>query len=82
MKNMNIQYECLDTRDDFHAQMKKGALSFPGGHDDPFYPSLNETVIEDFTGTPNDPFTNVAISTTKGRNEMSRPDLLSDEIHP
>ncbi|KAF8231101.1 hypothetical protein L208DRAFT_1143341, partial [Tricholoma matsutake] len=25
MANMNIQYECLDAQDDFHAQMKKGA---------------------------------------------------------
>ena len=24
MKNFNIQYECLDARDDYRAQMKKG----------------------------------------------------------
>ena len=29
MKNMNIRYECLDARDDFHAQMKKGTTSMP-----------------------------------------------------
>jgi hypothetical protein len=29
MKNMNIRYECLDARDDFHAQMKKGSKVMP-----------------------------------------------------
>ena len=27
MKNFNIKYECLDARDDFHAQMKAGYIS-------------------------------------------------------
>ena len=30
MKNMNIRYEFLDARDDFHAQMKKGSMVMPG----------------------------------------------------
>ncbi|KAF9458815.1 hypothetical protein BDZ94DRAFT_1330866, partial [Collybia nuda] len=29
MSNLNIRYECLDARDDFHAQMKKGGVTFP-----------------------------------------------------
>lgn len=29
MKNMNIWYEYLDARDDFHAQMKKGTTQIP-----------------------------------------------------
>jgi len=26
MKNMNIQYECLDSQNDFHAQLHKGTF--------------------------------------------------------
>ncbi|KAF8068798.1 hypothetical protein FPV67DRAFT_1652241 [Lyophyllum atratum] len=29
MKNFNIQYECIDAQDDFHAQMKKGNTQLP-----------------------------------------------------
>ncbi|KAF5367284.1 hypothetical protein D9615_010468 [Tricholomella constricta] len=29
MKNFNIQYECMDAQDDFHAQMKKGNAQLP-----------------------------------------------------
>ena len=39
MDNFNLRYECLDARDDFHAQLKKGATPIPGwsspfGHED------------------------------------------------
>ena len=30
MNNFNLRYECLDARDDFHAQLKKGADPIPG----------------------------------------------------
>ncbi|GLB45300.1 hypothetical protein LshimejAT787_2100600 [Lyophyllum shimeji] len=30
MRNMNIRYECLDARDDFYAELKSGAITFPG----------------------------------------------------
>jgi hypothetical protein len=29
MQNANICYECLDSLDDFHAQMKKGSVTLP-----------------------------------------------------
>jgi hypothetical protein len=28
LKNFNLKYECLDSRDDFHAQLRKGLASF------------------------------------------------------
>jgi hypothetical protein len=35
MSNFNIRYECLDARDDYRAQMKKGsATSLPSNWDD------------------------------------------------
>jgi len=30
MENFNIKYECLDARDDFHAQLHKGSATLPG----------------------------------------------------
>ncbi|KAF5385898.1 hypothetical protein D9615_002210 [Tricholomella constricta] len=33
IKNFNIQYECMDAQDDFHAQMKKGTVHLPGSMD-------------------------------------------------
>ena len=30
---MNLQYECLDARDDFHAQMCNGSVNMPGWAD-------------------------------------------------
>lgn len=29
IKNMNLQYECLDARDEFHAQMHNGGVNMP-----------------------------------------------------
>jgi hypothetical protein len=37
---MNIHYECLDAQDDFHAQMKKNAISLPTW-------LSNETMLKD-----------------------------------
>ncbi|KAF8815884.1 hypothetical protein BYT27DRAFT_7078625, partial [Phlegmacium glaucopus] len=34
MKNFNIRYECLDQRDDFLSELKKGAAAVPGWMDD------------------------------------------------
>jgi hypothetical protein len=33
MKNANIRYECLDARDDFHAQLRKGGGAMAGFND-------------------------------------------------
>ena len=50
MKNMNIRYECLDARDDFHAQMRKGATALPSWAEEGtgiFY-DLDQMAIEDW----------------------------------
>jgi hypothetical protein len=64
MKNFNIRYECLDARDDFRAQLKKGAAStdlfgswekMDGEDDDCDGPSdMNGPSIE-FDDAPSDP---------------------------
>jgi hypothetical protein len=41
MQNANIRYECLDSLDDFHAQMKKGTVTMPKWADD-------KTVLQEF----------------------------------
>ncbi|KAF8238541.1 hypothetical protein L208DRAFT_1241670, partial [Tricholoma matsutake] len=38
MRNFNICYECLDQRDDFLTELKKGATAVPGWLDDEFIP--------------------------------------------
>jgi len=48
MHNMNICYECLDAQDDFHAQMKKGAMTLPAWlADEDSLKYLDQTVIYD-----------------------------------
>lgn len=49
MKNMNIRYECLDARDDFHAQMKKGTKGMVNwAESDPqIFDDLDQMAIED-----------------------------------
>ena len=42
MKNFNIKYECLDARDDYRAQLKKGAEHTLFGYGD-----SNETTLDD-----------------------------------
>ena len=46
MKNFNIRYECLDARDDYRAQMKKGLSPIFGSWD-------TEEVEEQLTDVPN-----------------------------
>ena len=61
MNNFNIRYECLDARDDFRAQLKKGAATNLFGswetidaEDDSSSTDINEPGI-DFDDVPSDP---------------------------
>ena len=49
MKNMNIRYECLDARDDFHSQMKKGCSVMPSWaeSDSRIFDDLDQIAIDD-----------------------------------
>ncbi|KIM35722.1 hypothetical protein M413DRAFT_53333, partial [Hebeloma cylindrosporum] len=47
MNNFNIHYECLDARDDYRAQMKKGTAShFASSWDDPENSTDNYDVVD------------------------------------
>jgi hypothetical protein len=48
MANMNIHYECLDDRDNFHAQMKKGTVPMPSwAEDSSLWTDLDQTITDD-----------------------------------
>jgi hypothetical protein len=56
MKNMNLRYECLDARDDFHAQMQKGAVATPSWAEKEagIFQDLDQMAIEDAINGPLD----------------------------
>jgi hypothetical protein len=48
MKNFNIRYECLNQRDDFFSELKKGATAVPGLiNDDLAQAEMNQTAVLD-----------------------------------
>ena len=49
MRNFNIRYECLDQRDDFFSELKKGATAAPGMIDDDPQAAdeMNQTAVLD-----------------------------------
>ena len=84
MKNMNIRYECLDARDDFHAQLKKGVSSempasgwIESGPDSDIFNDLDQTAVEDAINRPItlDEFT---VSPITGRREKTCMGLMTD----
>ena len=79
MKNMNIRYECLDARDDFHAQMKKGATSMPSWAEpgSEIFDDLDQMAINDAINIPtgSDEY---SISPIIGRSERMRTELMTD----
>jgi PIF1-like helicase/Helitron helicase-like domain at N-terminus len=84
MKNMNIRYECLDSQDDFHAQMKKGVTSIPG-----LWPDLGHELLQDLDQMAVDEvingqsesshfFDKFSISPVMGKRNKARIDLMTD----
>ncbi|KAF8867603.1 hypothetical protein BD779DRAFT_1685577 [Infundibulicybe gibba] len=55
MRNFNLRYECLDARDDFHAQLRAGALDVPawvdGDNSDMQYADIQGAECDD-SSTP------------------------------
>jgi hypothetical protein len=82
MKNMNLRYECLDGRDDFHAQMRNGNVNMPSwaDQDTGIFQDLDQIAIEDAINgdigrTELDDF---SLSTQLGRRNKARIDLMAD----
>ena len=81
MGNMNIRYECLDARDDFHAQMKKGLLAAPSWAtgEDNMWQDMDQTMIDDSfdrhygTNLSED----ASVGVTLGRLQTSHNNLMS-----
>jgi len=84
MKNMNIRYECLDLRDDFHGQMKKGEMSIPGdwaelGHE--LFQDLDQMAVDDVINGPSERsqiFENFSISPIMGRRNKACMELMTE----
>ena len=82
MKNMNLRYECLDARDDFHAQMRKGSVNMPAWADQGMgiLEDLDQIAVEDAINgsigrTELDDF---SLSTQVGRRNKARTELMAD----
>ena len=79
MKNMNIRYECLDARDDFHAQMKKGATSMPSWAEagSEIFDDLDQVAINDAINVPTTA-DELSISPIVGKSERMHTELMKD----
>ena len=79
MKNMNIRYECLDARDDFHAQMKKGATSMPSWAEpaSELFDDLDQMDVDDTINIPTG-LDELSISPIMGKSERMRTGLMTD----
>ena len=85
MKNMNIRYECLDSRDDFHAQMKKGMTMIPGQwdkRDGQLFQDLDQMAIDDavngLVSAESTNFDDFSISPNVGRRDRARTEIMTD----
>lgn len=76
---MNIRYECLDARDDFHAQMKKGTTSMPSWAEpgSEIFDDLDEMAINDSINVPTTADEH-SISPITGKSERMRTKLMMD----
>ena len=79
MTNMNIRYECLDARDNFHAQTKKGTTLMPSWAElgTKIFNDLDQMVIDDAINvlTTSDEH---SISQVVGKSERTRTELMTD----
>ena len=84
MRNLNIRYECLDARDDFHAQMTKEDVGFNswGGLDVQAMQDIDEIAANDGVNIVQDD-TNIerhdhVISDVQGNRDKARTRLMSE----
>ncbi|KAF9465627.1 hypothetical protein BDZ94DRAFT_1288743 [Collybia nuda] len=83
MRNFNLRYECLDARDDFHAQMRKGAITMPAWAGEPgIFKELDQSIDVLMNDQEEDTIIgNVEISSDTGRSHNLRQmniNLMSD----
>ena len=82
MKNMNIRYECLDSRDDFHAELKKGAASeMPGWmeSDAGILNDLDQMAVDDaIHGPATSMFDEFSMSPIAGKRKKSCTGLMAE----
>ena len=84
IKNMNIRYECLDARDDFHAQIKKGTISdIPGWIESDtsttgIFNDLDQMAVDDAINRPITMFDEISVSPIAGKREKSCTGLMTD----
>ena len=79
MKNMNLQYECLDSRDDFHAQMRNGGFNMPGWADqgEGMLQDLDQIAIEDaINGSTASELDDFCLSTHVRKRNKARTELM------
>ena len=79
MKNLNIRYECLDARDDFHAQMKKGSTVMPSWAESATqnFDDSDQLAIDDAINVPT-ALDELSISPIKGKGDRTHTGLMSE----
>ena len=82
MKSMNICYECLDSHDDFHTQLKKGAISGMAGWIDSesetgILNDLDQMAVEDTINRPT-MFDEFSMSPITGKREKNCTGLMTE----
>ena len=80
MKNMNLRYECLDSRDDFHAQMRKGCVNMPGWADqgEGMLQDLDQIAIEDTINMGRSEVDDLCLSTRIGKRNKAQTELMTE----
>ena len=82
MKNMNLRYECLDARDDFHAQMRNGSINMPAWADKGagILQDLDQIAIEDAINGDigRTELDDLSLTTQVGRRDKARTELMAN----
>jgi hypothetical protein len=80
MKNANLRYECLDAKDDFHAQMVKGGIGI-GAWDDldtDVIQDMEQAAVDECIGVPHDiKYDPDEVSMVTGKRQRARDDLMT-----
>jgi hypothetical protein len=81
MSNMNIHYECLDARDDFHAQMKKGLVTTSNWAQDETHTwqDMDQAIMDDSFDAHYEPnaLEDMFIATNLGKVQNSQNSLMA-----
>jgi hypothetical protein len=76
MQNVNICYECLDSLDDFHSQMKKETVGMPRWTDDQnIWQQLNQTTADDEMDNNNTLWNDMLVAESTGKKECADKEI-------